>query len=30
MSGFYINVSKDYASCPEVNEWTDKNTTAKN
>lgn len=30
MTGFYINVSKDYASCPEINGWAEKNTTAKN
>jgi peptidyl-prolyl cis-trans isomerase SurA len=28
MSGFYINVSKDYASCPEVKDWTGESTTA--
>ena len=30
MSGFYINVSKDYASCPEVKDWTGESTTASN
>src|SRR6185312_8264414 len=30
MSGFYINVSKDYASCPEVKDWTGERTTAGN
>lgn len=28
MSGFYINVSKDYASCPEVKDWTGESATA--
>ena len=28
MSGFYINVSKDYASCPEVKDWAGESATA--
>ena len=28
MSGFYINVSKDYASCPELQKWTENSVAA--
>jgi peptidyl-prolyl cis-trans isomerase SurA len=28
MPGFYINVSKDYASCPELAQWTENSVTA--